>query len=88
MLIFMHHSSPQLMHIQLLVLILVGLSSALFYLFWNLGSAKIDGTSASLATALMPVCTVVIAALTLGESINVMQFIGMLLVISSILAYR
>ncbi|MDF2939393.1 MAG: putative Lipoprotein [Gammaproteobacteria bacterium] len=87
MLIFMRASISHLSNIQLLVLLLVGLSSALFYLFWGLGSAKIEGVTASLATALMPVCTVIIAALTLGEMINLTQFIGMLLVISSIVAY-
>lgn len=70
-----------------MILILISASSALFYVFWYKGSAKIDGIMASLSTALMPIATVIIAWLTLGEVIHTTQIIGMGLVISSIFAY-
>lgn len=69
------------------ILFLISISSALFYVFWYSGSHKVDGVAASLSTALMPIATVTIAWLTLGELINFMQLIGMGLVMTSILAY-
>jgi drug/metabolite transporter (DMT)-like permease len=70
-----------------LILIIVGLTSGLFYTFWFLGSHRVDATLASLSTAFMPVMTVLIAWLALAEKINGSEFLGMSLVIISVIIY-
>lgn len=69
---------------QATILGLIGITSGLFYVFWYLGADKANASFASLSTAAMPISTIIIAWLTLGESITLMQFIGMCLVIISI----
>jgi len=70
-----------------LILIILGLSSGLFYVFWNFGCQKVDGVMASLSTAVMPLATVLIAWLLLGERLTLGQAIGMSMVILSIAVY-
>ncbi|HVV67477.1 MAG TPA: DMT family transporter [Gammaproteobacteria bacterium] len=70
-----------------LILIVVGIASGLFYVFWYIGSAKVDAVMAALSTAFMPIATIAIAWLTLGEKIDIIQFIGVIMIIMSILAY-
>lgn len=70
-----------------LILIILGLSSGLFYAFWNFGSKNVDGAMASLCTAVMPLATVLIAWLFLGEELSLGQMLGMSMVILSIAAY-
>lgn len=72
---------------NILLLTLISTSSAFFFVFWYLGSANADIMLASLSTAAMPVATVTLAWIFLHESISFQQFIGMGLVISSIVAY-
>lgn len=68
-----------------LLLLTVGGASAVFYVFWALGSRTVTGSVAGLFTAIMPVSTIVIAWIFLGESISALQMIGMGLVVLSIL---
>nr|WP_027222657.1 DMT family transporter [Legionella pneumophila] len=70
-----------------LILIILGLSSGLFYVFWYFGCQKVDGVMASLSTAVMPLATVIIAWILLGEELTMGQIIGMGMVILSITAY-
>lgn len=70
-----------------LVIVLIGLTAGLFYVFWFLGAEKVDAVMGSLSTAVLPISTVVLAWLVLGESITWLQFAGMLLVIGSIVIY-
>ncbi|WP_454780440.1 DMT family transporter [Legionella sp. WA2022007384] len=70
-----------------LILIILGLSSGLFYVFWNFGCQKVDGVMASLSTAVMPLATVLIAWMLLGERLTSGQSIGMGMVILSIGVY-
>jgi drug/metabolite transporter (DMT)-like permease len=67
------------------VLFGTGVASALFYIFWSQGIKEISATRAGMLTALCPLMTLVIAALFLGETINVYQMIGMFFVIASVL---
>ncbi len=69
------------------ILVILGLSSGLFYVFWYFGCQKVDGIMASLSTAVMPLATVIIAWLLLGEHLTIGQAIGMTMVVLSILAY-
>lgn len=69
------------------ILLILGLSSGLFYVFWNFGSQKVDGIMASLSTAVMPIATVILAWLILGEQLTKLQCAGMGLVIFSIAIY-
>ncbi|QMT59457.1 DMT family transporter [Legionella sp. PC997] len=73
--------------IDWLILIILGLSSGLFYVFWNFGCQKVDGVMASLSTAVMPLATVLIAWMLLGERLTTGQSIGMGMVILSIAVY-
>lgn len=70
-----------------LILTILGLSSGLFYVFWYFGCQKVDGVMTSLSTAIMPLATVVIAWLFLGEQLTTGQIIGMSMVILSVIAY-
>lgn len=69
------------------ILVLVGFCSGLFYVFWYLGSTRVDAVMAGLSTAIMPVATVTVAWLALGEHVGLVQILGMGLVMASILAY-
>jgi drug/metabolite transporter (DMT)-like permease len=69
------------------VLILVGLSTGLFYVFWFIGAQRVDGVMMSLSTAMMPVSTVILAWIFLGEKLTPLQTAGMSLVILSIFLY-
>lgn len=81
----LHLENPTLA--QWLVLIIIGVVSGLFYVFWYLGSTKVEAVKASLSTALMPIATVIMAWLFLGELISFTQLVGMSLVILSIIFY-
>ena len=84
------HENWHMLHLstlQWIILGLVSIASGLFYVFWYAGSQKTDGITASLSTALMPIATVIIAWLTLGETVGAIQLIGMGLVMASIVAY-
>jgi drug/metabolite transporter (DMT)-like permease len=69
------------------ILLVVGISTGLFYIFWYLGSKAVDAVMGALSTAIMPIATVTIAWLTLGETIGVTQWLGMGFVVFSIVAY-
>ncbi|KTD42307.1 DMT family transporter [Legionella parisiensis] len=73
--------------LEWLILIILGLSSGLFYVFWNFGCQKVDGVMASLSTAVMPLATVLIAWMLLGERLTLGQTLGMGMVIFSIAVY-
>jgi drug/metabolite transporter (DMT)-like permease len=69
-----------------IILILLGLSSGLFFVFWTVGCQKVDSVLASLTTAIMPLTTVIMAWMLLGEQLSMGQTIGMAMVICSIAA--
>ncbi len=70
-----------------LILIILGVSSGFFYVFWYFGCQYVDGVMASLSTAIMPVSTVIIAWLMLGERLNGGEALGMGMVLLSIAMY-
>lgn len=70
-----------------LVLVILGLSSGFFYVFWYFGCQKVDGVMASLSTAVMPLATVVIAWMILGERLTIGETVGMGMVLLSIAIY-
>jgi drug/metabolite transporter (DMT)-like permease len=86
-LVCLFHSWPtQAIHMpEAICLILVGASSGFFYVFWSLGAKHVPGTTAGLFTALMPINTLILALLFLGEKISFNQSIGMTLVILAII---
>lgn len=51
-------------------LLLIGSSSSFFYVFWSLGSCRVDNTLSSLSTALMPIITVFLAYEILNEQLG------------------
>ncbi|MCL9685659.1 DMT family transporter [Legionella maioricensis] len=70
-----------------LIVFILGLSSGLFYVFWYFGCQRVDGIMASLSTAVMPVATVILAGLLLNEQLTSGQFIGMSMVMASVMVY-
>jgi len=70
-----------------LVLIILALSSGFFYVFWYFGCQKVDGVMTSLSTAVMPVATVIIAWLLLGEKLSIWELVGMGMIMISIALY-
>lgn len=79
---------PNMQHISLenwFILIFLGLTAGLFYVFWFLGCRHVEGVKASLATAVMPVATVIFSWGLLGEELSLIQLIGMGLVVFSII---
>jgi drug/metabolite transporter (DMT)-like permease len=70
-----------------LILILIGLTTGLFYVFYFIGVQWVDSIMISLSTAMMPVATVIIAWIFLGEKLSLLQTAGMSLVILSIFLY-
>ena len=69
------------------ILLALGLTAGLFYVFWLFGSQRIEGIKASLSTAAMPVATVILAWALLSEQLSGTQLLGMGLVILSILGH-
>lgn len=69
------------------ILIFLGISAGLFYVFWLFGSLQVDGMMASLSTAIMPIATVLIAWILLNEALNLHQTLGLSLVLLSIITY-
>lgn len=66
------------------ILVGLGLSTSLFYIFWLVGCLRVDGIMASLSTAVMPIATVIFAQIIFGEHLTQPQFIGMVMVLISI----
>jgi drug/metabolite transporter (DMT)-like permease len=85
--LFNHISLPSTIDIHWIILILLGLTSALFFVLFCLGSQRVDGLMASLSTAVMPVATVILAWLILGEQLSYTEALGMGLVMCSIIIY-
>lgn len=69
------------------LMIAIGVTSVLFFVFWQLGSKGVDATYAALATAFMPLGTVILAWIILGESLGMMKMLGMVMVMFSIVFY-
>lgn len=69
---------------DLLLLVTIGISGGVFYVFWGVGCKSVSSTAAGLFTAFMPVATLAIAWIFLGETISWLQSFGMLLVLASI----
>lgn len=67
------------------ILIIVGMTSGLFYIFWFLGSQSISGIMSGLMTVVLPIATVLISWLFLGEKFLPSQISGAILVLISIL---
>lgn len=70
-----------------LILIMLGISAGLFYVFWLFGSQQVDGVLASLSTAIMPIATVLLAWWLLHDSLNTHEALGLSLVLLSIIIY-
>jgi drug/metabolite transporter (DMT)-like permease len=70
-----------------LTLLLISVSSGLFYVFWFIGAQKVDGVMTSISTGIMPIATVVLARFILGEELTTFAIFGMGLVLFSIIFY-
>ena len=86
-LFFIHWVPSDISTASWLILFIISLSSGLFYVFWFMGSQRVDGIMASLSTAIMPVATVILAWIILREQLTSLELVGMGLVILSIVLY-
>lgn len=68
-----------------MILFFLGLTVGLFYAFWFLGCRNVDGVKTSLATAVMPVATVIFAWAILNEHLSGIQLLGMGFVMLSVI---
>ncbi|MED7819234.1 MULTISPECIES: DMT family transporter [unclassified Francisella] len=83
---FTHYDTLQnLTSLQYWIILLLGIVSGLFYLFWTKGSEFLEASTTGMMTALMPIFTLVISWLFLNETINLTQTLAMLLIIVSII---
>lgn len=69
------------------LIFVISVSSVLFYVFWFLGCQQLNGIVASLSTLAMPIMTVILAWLFLGEQLSIIQGAGMMFVVLSIFVY-
>ena len=69
------------------IMAIIGLTTGLFFVFWQKGIQYIDAAYAALSTAFMPLATVILAWIILGETLSITKLIGMLLVMLSIVSY-
>jgi drug/metabolite transporter (DMT)-like permease len=67
-----------------LILIYTISGSIIFTLLWNKGVSKINASTASLFTGIMPISTVILAYTFLSETITVYQLIGMIAILLAI----
>jgi drug/metabolite transporter (DMT)-like permease len=72
---------------QVLLLLLIGICSAMFYVFWFLGHHGVHGVVIGLSTAVVPLVTLLLAWLFLHETISWLQMLGMFIVIMSIVIH-
>jgi drug/metabolite transporter (DMT)-like permease len=79
-----HNVATSFTLIDGIFILIIGISSSLFYVFWTYGCRKVSMSVASLTIAVMPVATLFLAALILGETIDSYQIIGVSLVVFSI----
>ncbi|QIW09868.1 DMT family transporter [Francisella sp. LA112445] len=83
---FTHYDTLQnLTSLQYWIILLLGIVSGLFYLFWTKGSEFLEASTTGMMTALMPIFTLIISWLFLNETINLIQTLAMLLIIISII---
>lgn len=86
--IFLSHWDPSSISLaNWAILLIISLSSGLFYVFWFVGSRNVDGVMASLSTAIMPISTAIFAWIILSEKLSGLQILGMGLVVLSISLY-
>jgi drug/metabolite transporter (DMT)-like permease len=76
---------PVISLMQWMILGLLSLSSAVFYVCWYKGSEHIEASRAALSTAAMPIATLIISFIFLHEALTPMQWIGMVLIVLSII---
>lgn len=86
-LFFVHWVPSDISMVNWFILLIIGLSSGLFYVFWFMGSQRVDGIMASLSTAIMPVATVIFAWIILREQLTPLEFVGMGFVVLSVVLY-
>jgi len=68
------------------LLLLLGVASSGFYLFWFMGCDHVKASAAGLTTAIVPIATLLLARVVLHEEITVLQLTGMFLIIGAIFA--
>ncbi len=86
--LLLQHGNPlALISGHWLILIMLGISAGLFYVFWLFGSQQVDGMMASLSTAIMPIATVLLAWWLLHDGLNTHETLGLSLVLLSIFIY-
>lgn len=84
-LIFPSSIPSTISHLDISLLLLVGISSGVFYIGWAKGSQYVDGATAGIMTALMPIFAIILSIIFLHEAVGTLQVIGMVLILVSIM---
>lgn len=66
------------------IVAIIGIASALFFSFWSKGCKNISGSNCALMTATMPISTILIAMVFLGEKLVWLQWIGVIFILLAI----
>ena len=67
-----------------MVLLIGTLASVLAYIFWNRSVAVVGANKAGIFVHLMPVFSIILAFIFLGETLAVYHMVGMILIFSGI----
>lgn len=68
------------------LLLILGIASSGFYLFWFMGCNHVKASAAGLTTAIVPIATLLLARVVLQDEITILQLAGMFLIIGAIFA--
>ncbi|ASG67561.1 hypothetical protein CDV26_03370 [Francisella halioticida] len=83
---FTHYDTLQKLNsLQCWIILLLGIISGLFYLFWTKGCQYLEASTTGMITAMMPIFTLILSWLFLNETINLTQTLAMLLIVGSII---
>ena len=83
---FTHYDSIEHINfLQWLIILLLGVTSGLFYLFWSKGCEYLEASTTGMMTALMPIFTLILSWIFLSEILTLVQGLAMLLIIVSII---
>ena len=85
-LFFTHYDTLEHINwLQWLIILLLGVTSGLFYLFWSKGCEYLEASTTGMMTALMPIFTLILSWIFLSETLSLTQGLAMLLIIGSII---
>jgi drug/metabolite transporter (DMT)-like permease len=81
---WLHFQADMINVYRLLLILIYSLSGSIFFIAWYRGLKKINAGTAALFTAIMPISTIILSLIFLGERINAFQITGTIIILFSI----